>query len=160
MVRGPVCQAGYYLNPEATWETWSKDGWARTGDLGKWDEQGNLVIVGRAKDMIIRGGQNIYPQEIEEILMQHPKILAAAIIGMPNPEMGERCCAYLVLRSGEEFGFEDMKEYLKEKGLANYKIPERLEVMDSLPTVGGQKVDKKELRQDVVEKMEQEKQGV
>jgi non-ribosomal peptide synthetase component E (peptide arylation enzyme) len=157
IVRGPTCQGGYFLDPEATWAAWTRDGWGRTGDQGKWDEQGNLVIIGRTKDMIIRGGQNIYPQEVESLLVQHPKVLSAAIVGMPDPEMGERCCAYVVAKPGGEFTFEAMVAFLKEKQVASYKIPERLEVVESLPIVADQKVDKKALHQDIVQKIEQEK---
>jgi len=156
MIRGPSCQSGFYLDPEATWATWTRDGWGRTGDLAKWDEQGNLVIVGRKKEVIIRGGQNIYPKEIEDLLMQHPGVLNAVIISMPDPEMGERCCAYVMPKSGEKFTFEEMTAFLKEKRIASYKLPERLEVIDSMPMVGNQKVDKQYLYQDIMQKLKKE----
>jgi len=156
MIRGPSCQSGFYLDPEATWATWTRDGWGRTGDLAKWDEQGNLVIVGRKKEVIIRGGQNIYPKEIEDLLMQHPAVLNAVIISMPDPEMGERCCAYVMPKSGQKFIFEEMTAFLKEKRIASYKLPERLEVIDSMPMVGNQKVDKQALYQDIMQKLKQE----
>ena len=156
MIKGPSCQSGFYLNPEATWATWTRDGWGKTGDLAKWDKQGNLVIVGRKKDVIIRGGQNIYPKEIEDLLMQHPRVLTAVIIGMPDPEMGERCCAYVMPKSRETFTFEDMVAFLKEKRIATYKLPERLEFIDSLPMVANQKVDKQALYQDISQKLERE----
>jgi len=151
--RGPHAPAGYYRDPEATASVFDKDGWTTTGDIVK-SEDGFLWIMGRAKDMIIRGGQNIYPAEIEGILNEHPKIANVAIVGYPDKEMGERACAYVVLKPGETFTKEEMIEFLKSKKLAAYKLPERLEIVDSLPTVGDSgKVDKKVLKADIEKKV-------
>ncbi|MBW1613088.1 MAG: acyl--CoA ligase [Deltaproteobacteria bacterium] len=155
--RGPTCSSGYYKDPKATSESWNKDGWFAMGDLGKIDEQGNLSVVGRKKDMIIRGGQNIYPSEIENLLITHPKILEVAIVAMPDPVMGEKACAYVVLRTGESLILEEMTAFLREKNIASFKIPERLEIIDRLPVVSGQKVDKKSLGQDIAKKLSNEK---
>jgi non-ribosomal peptide synthetase component E (peptide arylation enzyme) len=152
MVRGPHCQPGYYGDPRVTQETW-KDGWFHTGDLGSFDSEGRLTIRGRCKDIIIRGGQNIYPLEIENMLLRHPKVLKCAIIGMPDPEMGERVCAYVVLKSGEELSFSEMFQFMRDQGIASFKIPERLEIRSDLPLVGGIKVDKKRLRRDIETKL-------
>ena len=123
-----------------------KDGWTTTGDIVKFD-QGCLWILGRAKDMIIRGGQNIYPAEIEGLLNGHPSVASVAIVGYPDREMGERACAYVVLKAGQTLTFEEMKAFLKEKKISAYKLPERLEIVAALPTVGDSgKIDKKVLK--------------
>ncbi len=146
----------YFRDPEATWATWTRDGWRRLGDLGRMDEQGYLSIVGRESDMIIRGGQNIYPAEIEGLLLAHPQVSAAAVVRMPDRVMGERACAYIVLKPGGELSFEEMVSFLRDKKIASYKFPERLEVLEELPLAGGQKVDKKALEQDVAGKLKDE----
>lgn len=154
--RGPTSGPGYYGDEEATREAWA-GGWYKMGDLAHWDEKGNLVIVGRKKEMIIRGGQNIYPAEIEDILKAHPKVIDAAIVGMPDPVMGQKCCAYVVTQPQQEFQFTEMIAFLKEKRFAPYKLPERLEIIERLPRVGEQqKVDKKILEQDVTQKLKLE----
>ena len=123
------------------------------------EERGNLVIVGRKKDMIIRGGQNIYPAEIESFLIGHPKVQDVAVVAMPDPVMGEKACAYVVPMKGETFTFDDMKSFLRHKNIASFKIPERLELIDTFPTVAdGYKVDKTMLRQDIAQKLSKENQ--
>ena len=106
--------------------------------------------------MIIRGGQNIHPLEIETMLLKHSKVLKAAVVGMHDPEMVEKACAYVVLKPGEKFGFSEMQLFLKKQGIAPFKIPERLEVINSMPLVGGIKIDKKQLRQDIEAKLREE----
>jgi non-ribosomal peptide synthetase component E (peptide arylation enzyme) len=152
-VRGPCGGAGYYKDPEATKEAFTEDGWFRTGDLGRWDEDGNLRIVGRRKDVIIRGGQNIYPPEIENIMISHPKVAGAALVGMPDPVMGEKACLYVVPKAGVQFTFDEMISFMKGKGIAPYKLPERLELLKEMPLVAGMKVDKKVLREDIRQKL-------
>ena len=145
--RGACCSSGYYNDRDATRQAWTEDGWFRTGDLGMIDEKGNLAIVGRKKDMIIRGGENIYPIEVENLLITHPKILQVVIVKMPDPVMGEKACAYVVPRQGQDFTFDEMISFLKAKEIALYKLPERLEILDAMPMVGGdQKVNKNVLR--------------
>ncbi len=151
--RGPHAPAGYYRDPESTAPVFDKDGWTTTGDIVK-SEGGCLWIMGRSKDMIIRGGQNIYPAEIEGILNEHPKVANVAIVGYPDKEMGERACAYAVLKAGETFSKDEMVIFLKEKKLAAFKLPERLEIVDALPTVGDSgKVDKKVLKVEIEKKV-------
>jgi non-ribosomal peptide synthetase component E (peptide arylation enzyme) len=106
--------------------------------------------------MIIRGGQNIYPAEIEGLLLAHPQVSAAAVVRMPDRVMGERACAYIVLKPGGELSFEEMVSFLRGKKIASYKLPERLEVLEKLPLAGGQKVDKKALVADVAGKLKDE----
>jgi non-ribosomal peptide synthetase component E (peptide arylation enzyme) len=154
--KGPTGVSGYFRDPEATAEVWTEDGYYRTGDLGKFDEAGNLVVVGRKKDMIIRGGQNVYPIEIENVLLKHPAVLEVAVVGMPDPLMGQRACAYVVPRQGMGFTFDEMISFLREKKLAPFKLPERLEVVAEVPKVGGQKVDKKLLVAMITEKLKAE----
>ncbi|MFC2072635.1 AMP-binding protein [Chloroflexota bacterium] len=155
--RGPACSSGYYNDPEATWQSWTKDGWFKTGDLFKLDEQANLVVVGRKKDIIIRGGWNIYPAEIEGILITHPKVQDVAVIGMPDPVIGEKVCACIVPKPSQELTLTEVLSFLEEKGIPPYQLPERLEVLDELPMVAaGQKVDKKLLRQNISEKLKAE----
>ncbi len=155
--RGAACAAGYYKDRKGTREAWGKfgmGGWLRLRDLARFDGQGNIVIVGRKDDMIIRGGQNIYPTDIENTLVTHPKVAYVAIVGMPDPILGERPCAYVVPKVGQEFSFDEMISFLKIKGFASYKMPERLEIVDKLPMAGdGQKVNKKILKEDIVNKL-------
>ena len=157
--RGPHAPAGYYRDEELTATVFDKDGWCTTGDIVKFD-QGCLWILGRAKDMIIRGGQNIYPAEIEGLLNDHPKVSQVAIVGYPDRAMGERCCAYVIPKPGETFTFEEMVEFLKEKKLAMFKLPERLEIVDEFPAVGDSgKVNKETLKKDIADKVKAESGG-
>ncbi|MEE8419623.1 MAG: AMP-binding protein [Dehalococcoidales bacterium] len=149
---------GFYQDEAATREIWDEEGWASMGDLGMIDSRGDLVIVGRVKDMIIRGGQNIYPAEIEALLIEHPKVQDLAVVGMPDPIMGERACVYVVPAEGETLTFEEMTAFLKAKNIAPFKTPERLELIDKFPMVSDDyKVDKKALRQDITSKLDEEK---
>ncbi len=151
---GPFGSSGYFKDPEATRQAWTDDGWYYTGDRAKFDGNGNLVIVGRIKDMILRGGQNIYPIEIENLLVTHPKVQDCAIVAMPDPVLSEKACAFVVPRPGETVTFEDLADFLRAKDIASFKIPERLEITERLPLlpeVG--KVDKKLLRQEIAEKL-------
>ena len=145
---------GFYQDEAATREIWDEQGWASMGDLGMIDSRGDLVIVGRKKDMIIRGGQNIYPVEIENLLLTHPKVSNIALVKMPDPVMGEKACAFVVPKKGGDFTIEEMASFLSEKGIAPYKTPERLEIIDTLPLMAdGQKVDKNVLERDIEEKL-------
>ncbi len=154
--RGPHSPAGYFRDLEATMKVFNEDGWTTTGDLVKW-EKGFLWIMGRKKDMIIRGGQNIYPAEIEGLLNEHPAIVNVAIVAMPDKELGEKCCAYVIVKEGYTFTFEEMKDYLLEKKLAKFKLPERLEIVKEFPTVGDSgKVNKEELKRMIRKKLEEE----
>ena len=156
--RGPQSSGGYYRDPEKTFtEAVDSEGWATPGDLVKFDEDGYLVITGRKKDIIIRGGQNIYPGEIENFLIAHPKIADAAVVAMPDQIMGEKACAFVIPAAGSEpITFEEMVEYLKSKKLAMYKLPERLEIVDAFPLAGGSKINKVELRRMITEKLKDE----
>ncbi|MDP2647231.1 MAG: AMP-binding protein [Desulfobacterales bacterium] len=157
MLRGPAACAGYYRNPEMTWEVWTKDGWYKTGDLARLDGKGHVILVGRKKDMIKRGGENIYPVEIETMLETHPRVRSVAIVKMPDLMMGEKACAYVVPEKGQEFTFEEMVSFLQKNGIAAFKLPERLELVEALPlTAGIQKVDKAGLERQIADKLRAE----
>ena len=155
-VAGSTCVGGYYKDPEATKQAWI-GGRFKMGDLGVFDTEGRLKIMGRQRDIIIRGGQNIYPKEVEDQLVQHAKIAEVAIVRMPDRQMGEKACAYIVLKPQQTLTFEEMVSFLKEKRIAPFKIPERLVIVQSLPLVpGGNKVDKRRLEQEIVQKLKTE----
>ena len=144
LTHGPSVTIGYYNNPEVNRESFTPDGWFHTGDQGRFDDKGYLRIVGRKKEMVIRGGANIYPREIEEVLYQHPKVLDAAIVGIPDPRLGERVCACIVPRAGESMSFEELIDFLKDK-IATYKLPEFLQIHGDLPRTPTGKVQKRPL---------------
>lgn len=136
LIKGPQVMKGYWKNDEATKATLVQ-GWLHTGDLATMDEDGYFYIVGRKKEMIIVGGFNIYPQEIEAVLYEHPDILEAAVIGIPHEEEGEIVKAYVVAKKGRKINLEELKEYCRTK-LTRYKVPKAFVVCDALPrnTVG------------------------
>jgi fatty-acyl-CoA synthase len=136
---------GYYKDRKATKEA-LKGGWLHTGDLGRMDEEGYVYIVDRKKDMIVSGGENIYPREIEELLYHHPKIQDGAVIGIPDPMWGESVKAFVVLKNGEMMQEEEVIEYCKSH-LASYKKPKTVEFMESLPRNPSGKVLKTLLRE-------------
>lgn len=144
VIRGHNIMKGYYNKPEATAEA-IQDGWFHSGDIGKYDEDGFFYIVDRKKDLIIRGGMNIYPREIEEVLYGHPKVLEAAVIGIPDEVRGEEVKAYVAPYEGETITPEEIIEYLKER-IAKYKWPKEVEVLESLPKGPTGKILKKDLR--------------
>ncbi len=144
IIRGPQVTSGYYKMPDETAKT-VKDGWLFTGDIGTMDNDGYFYIVDRKKDMIIAGGYNIYPRDIDEVLFEHPKILEACAIGVPDSYRGETVKAFVVLKPGETMTAEEVMEYCKEK-LAKYKVPTMVEFIDTLPKSGVGKILRKELR--------------
>jgi len=143
-VRGRNVMAGYYRNPEETART-VRAGWLHTGDMGRLDEDGFLFIVERKKDLIIRGGFNIYPREVEETLYGHPKIAEAAVVGMKDPLMGEDVLAFVVLRSGEQATEAEIAAFC-ERRLARFKCPKQVRFLDALPKSPIGKILRKELR--------------
>jgi acyl-CoA synthetase (AMP-forming)/AMP-acid ligase II len=136
---------GYLDDPEATAATLSPEGWLRTGDLGSFDEHGNLRIVGRIKDMFIVGGFNAYPAEIENALLRHPEVHQAAVIGVPDERLGQVGVAFVVTASGDPAGGEAIRGWCRDE-MANYKVPRRVEVVAELPLNAAGKVVKDELR--------------
>ncbi len=149
---GPSVTIGYYNDPEANAKSFSPDGWFATGDIGVIDKNGYLKIVDRKTELIIRSGANIYPREIEEVLDRHPKVREAAAIGIPDPLLGERVCAAIVLEPGETLSFAELTLFLKDK-IATYKLPEFLEVLEALPRTPTGEAQKGPLRDIVLERM-------
>jgi len=145
IVKGDNVMKGYWKLPEETAET-IKNGWLHTGDMATVDEDGYVFIVDRKKDMIISGGENIYPREIEEVLYSHPSILEAAVIGVPDEDWGESVKAFVVLKEGEKASEQEIIDFCK-KNLASYKKPKFVEFLDVLPRSAAGKVLKKELRE-------------
>lgn len=144
--RSPGIMKGYYNMPEKTMEVLSPDGWYRTGDLGTIDEEGNVRIVGRKKDLIIRGGYNIYPREIEEHFYKHENVLEATVVGLPDTVLGEVSCAAIVLKEGAKVTEEEMKEYIKER-VADFKVPDLIIFLDQLPMTASGKISKVKLQE-------------
>jgi len=145
IIRGPQVTQGYYNKPNET-KASLKDGWLYTGDIGTMDEEGYFYIVDRKKDMIIAGGYNIYPRDIDEVLYQHPKVAEACAIGVPDPYRGETVKVFVVLKEGQTSSEEEIIKFCKEK-LAAYKVPKLVEFVPSLPKSAVGKILRKELRQ-------------
>jgi len=150
LIKGPQVMKGYWNNPEETAKTLI-DGWLRTGDIAKMDEEGYFYIVDRKKDMIISSGCNVYPRDIEEVLYEHPKIQEACAIGIPHPTRGEAIKAFVALKEGETATQEELIEYCTDK-LAKYKLPTEIEFRDELPKTNVGKILKKKLREEEMAK--------
>jgi acyl-CoA synthetase (AMP-forming)/AMP-acid ligase II len=140
--RGPCCVSGF-LGDEGR-QAW-RDGWFHTGDLASLDDSGNVVIVGRLKELIVRGGDKVSPAEVEALLRTHPEVAQVAVIGVPDAVLGERICACVVPAAGRRSpDLETLRRHLGGQGLASYKAPERLVILDTLPIVGD-KIDRQAL---------------
>lgn len=144
--RGYHVMKGYYNNPEATKETIDEDGWLHTGDLAVMDENGYCRITGRLKDMIIRGGENIYPREIEEFLYTHPAVFDAQVLGVPDVKFGEEVVAWIILKEGITTTDDEIKNYFKDK-VSRHKIPKHIILTDSFPMTASGKIQKFKLRE-------------
>lgn len=156
LVRGPMVALGYFAQPELTREHFGTDGFFRTGDRARMDVEGYIKITGRIKDLIIRGGVNISPVEIEDILFAHPDIAQVAVVGMPDPRLGERICAFVVPRPQASVDLEVVRRWMERAGVAKQKWPERVEVVDTLPMTPSGKVQKFRLREMIQERMARE----
>jgi long-chain acyl-CoA synthetase len=143
-IRGHNIMKGYWNRPDATEEVLDSDGWFRTGDMAKVDEDGYFFIVDRKKELIIRGGYNVYPREIEEVLYEHPSIAEAAVVGIPHDDLGEEVGAAVVLKEGEDVSEDDLKEHVKEQ-VAAYKYPRKVWFSDDLPKGPTGKILKREI---------------
>ena len=152
LIRGPQVMKGYWNRPEATDEM-IKDGWLYTGDLATMDEDGYFRIVGRKKDMILCSGYNVYPDEVDRVLMGHPAVLEAATIGVPDERRGETVKSFIVLKPGAKVTSEDLVAYCRER-LAAYKIPRLVEFRDSLPKSTVLKILRRELRDEEMAKLQ------
>jgi long-chain acyl-CoA synthetase len=145
VIRGHNVMKGYYRKPEETGKVLEEDGWFHTGDIGKQDEEGYLYIVDRLKDMIIRGGYNVYPREIEETLLTHPDVSMAAVIGIPHDELGEEIKAFVIPQANSKLTEKALKDWCKEK-MAAYKYPRLVELRQDLPMTATGKILKRSLR--------------
>jgi long-chain acyl-CoA synthetase len=143
-VRGKQFTSGYRNRPEENQQT-IRDGWLHTGDIGYYDDDGYLFLVDRKKEMIIVGGYNVYPREIDELLFKHPAILEAATVGVPDSFSGEAVKAFVVLKPGVSLGTDAVTDYCKEN-LVKYKVPKHVEFVDALPRSGVGKINKLELK--------------
>lgn len=147
VARGDRVMAGYWKNPEATASTLLRNGWLRTGDLGYMDDEGYIYLAGRAKDIIIRAGENISPEEVENVLYAHPAVDEAAVIGIPDPEWGEEVRAVVVLRQGQKASAEEIMEFCRQN-LSSFKRPKSVVFVDELPRNPMGKVLKRVLREE------------
>lgn len=147
-LKGPTIMKGYRNRPDAT-EADLRDGWLKTGDLGTLDEDGYLSIVDRAKDLIIRGGYNVYPREVEEVLYEHPDIVEVAVVGVPDEHFGEEVAAVIALRAGAEFTGEELRAWAKVR-LSAYKVPRLYQFVESLPKGTTGKILKREIDREAI----------
>jgi long-chain acyl-CoA synthetase len=145
LMRGPQIMKGYLNKPEETAKTLTKDGFLCTGDVAKMDEEGYFYIVDRIKDMIISGGYNVYPRDIDEVLYEHPKILEACAVGIPHPKRGEAVKVFVVLKQGQTMTKQEVIDYCADK-LARYKLPVAVEFREELPKSNVGKILRKDLR--------------
>ncbi len=148
-IRGRNVMKGYLANPKATEEA-LRDGWLHSGDVGYLDDEGYLFIVDRLKDLIISGGENVYPREVEEVLYERPEVSEVAVIGLPDAEYGERVTAYLTLKPGATLDPAQLKAFCKER-MAAFKVPKQFLAVESLPTTPTGKILKRELRKKIME---------
>ncbi|MDO8690164.1 MAG: AMP-binding protein [Dehalococcoidia bacterium] len=152
-IRGPTVFAGYFKDPQRTAAIFNRDGFCLTGDLAYLGQDGNFRIAGRRKEIINRGGEKISPLEVEEAILAHPGVAAAAVVAMPDQRLGERACVYVVPRDGAELSLGDIVSFLRSRGLATFKLPERLEIVESLPATGSGKVKRSTLREAIERKL-------
>jgi len=147
VIRGTNVMKGYYKRPEATAEAF-RSGWFHTGDVGIMDDEGYLAIVDRKKDMILRGGYNVYPRQLEEVIITHPAVSLVAVIGVPDDRLGEEVKAYVVLNQGHELTREEFIEWCRSQIAAN-KYPRHVEFRDSLPIGNTGKIIKRALKEEI-----------
>lgn len=156
VARGPCIFRGYYKAEEENREAFTADGFFRTGDIARFDERGNLIITGRRKEIIVRGGEKISAREVEELISGHPKVAQVAAVGMPDRILGEKVCAFVQPKGGASLSFDEIVSYLKEKKISVLYLPERVEVVEEMPLTPVGKVDKKRLREVIEGKLRKE----
>ncbi|SQJ56468.1 medium-chain fatty-acid--CoA ligase [Escherichia coli] len=155
--RGPNVFMGYFDEPELTARALDEEGWYYSGDLCRMDEAGYIKITGRKKDIIVRGGENISSREVEDILLQHPKIHDACVVAMPDERLGERSCAYVVLKAPHHsLSLEEVVAFFSRKQVAKYKYPEHIVVIEKLPRTASDKIQKFLLRKDIMRRLTQD----
>jgi fatty-acyl-CoA synthase len=156
LTRGSCVTKGYFDNEEATRQALTDDGWLRTGDLGSMASDGYLTIQGRMKEMIIRGGENVYPREIEEVLLSHPAVARAYVVGLPDAEWGEIIAAFIQLRAGNAEAESELTSFCRVR-LASYKTPRVWRFVDGFPETASGKVQKYVLREQFLKELRAEK---
>jgi non-ribosomal peptide synthetase component E (peptide arylation enzyme) len=155
--RGPHTIGGYYRAPEHNAQAFSADGYYQSGDLVRLHPSGNVIVEGRIKDCINRGGEKISAEEVENHILAHPAVANCAYIAMPDALLGERACAYVIPRPGSVITIKVLNDFLlQERKIAKFKLPERLEIVDSFPLTAVGKINKKALRQMIADKLAQE----
>ena len=142
----------YWVDPELTAESLDSEGWMQTGDLATIDEDGYCNIVGRLKDMVIRGGENIYPREIEEFLYRHPEIQDVQVIGVPDARFGEELCAWIRLREGANATAEEIRDFCRGQ-ISHYKIPRHIKFVESFPMTVTGKIQKYLMREESIKEL-------
>jgi len=152
-VKGPGIFTGYFNAPEENEMAFDEDGFFRTGDLGMIDDSGNITLTGRKREMIKRGGESISTVEIENLVLTHPDVSAVAVVGMPDPKLGEKACAYIQPKPGIKLSFEDIISYLKGMNASVLQLPERVEFIDTMPLTKAEKLDKRALEEDIKKKI-------
>ena len=156
VARGYNIMKGYYKMPDATRNAIDADGWLHTGDLACKTEDGNYRITGRLKDMIIRGGENIYPKEIEEFIYTHPKVSDVQVIGVSDEQYGEEIMACIILKEGEEMTVADMKQYIRDH-MARHKVPRYIDFVEGFPMNAAGKILTYKMREEAIEKLKLQK---
>ena len=156
LTRGPYTPRGYYAAPEANTKSFEDGGWYASGDIVERRPDGNLIVQGRDKDMINRGGEKVSAEEIESLVYQIPGLSIVAAVSMPDPVLGEKVCLYAEMAGGKPLTLEQVQAHLKTAGVAAYKIPEKVVVVDQIPTTKVGKIDKKALRADIAERIQLE----
>ncbi|MFJ7073620.1 (2,3-dihydroxybenzoyl)adenylate synthase [Streptomyces sp. NPDC098781] len=146
LTRGPYTIRGYWRAPEHNARSFTEDGFYRTGDLVRLTDSGHLVVEGRSKDQINRGGEKIAPEEVENVILGHHAVHDVSVVAVPDDYLGERSCAYVILRPGADLRAVALRRFVRERGLAAYKVPDRVEFVDAFPHTGVGKVSKKDLR--------------
>ena len=157
IVKGPGVFSGYYKMPQENEKVFDENGYFRTGDQAMINASGDFVLTGRLKEMINRGGESISATDIENLMLTHPEIIAVAVVAMPDPELGEKVCAYVQRATGAELDFEKMISFLKDQGASVLQLPERIEFVEELPYTKAEKIDKQALIKNIKMKIEAEK---
>ena len=156
-VRGPYTLRGYFGTPEHNKKAFTTDGFYRSGDLMRQHPSGNYIVEGRIKDLINRGGEKISAEEVENLILQHPKIKNIACVPMPDERLGERMCAYVILQDNQKITLDELILFLQEREIAKFKLPERLEVLEEFPISTFGKVSKKILTEEISKKIGEER---
>jgi len=153
LIKGPGIFTGYYNAQEENKNAFTREGFFRTGDLAMIDELGNITLTGRIREIIKRGGESISTVEIENLIITHPDVETVAVVGMPDPVLGERACAYIQTKPGVELSFDEIISFLRNKNASVLQLPERIEFVDSLPLTKSNKLDKRALEEDIKKKI-------